>query len=107
MLNAPENWRIKNYKDLARACNIPAEKYESLQPPCALALFPTEEVIKDIVRRNPYYTVEKLFTDLRDMDRLDVINAISRYFVGKCCGSLLFINSLFIYYYYYVISKFT
>lgn len=86
MLNSPNNKQIRNYKDLARVCGIPEEKYESLQPPCVLS--PTEEVIKDIVSRKPHYTVDDLLTNLCDMDRRDVIDAISRYFIGKCCDSL-------------------
>ena len=86
MLNYSDNKQIGNYKDLARVCGVPEEKYESLQLPCVLS--PTEEVIKDIVGRKPHFTVDELLTNLRDMDRRDVIDAISRYFIGKCCDSL-------------------
>ena len=44
---------------------------------------PTKEVLEDIVRHNPTFTVEELFTNVRDMKRMDVIEAISPYFVGK------------------------
>ena len=80
MLNV-DNSQVKNYKDLADECGISSELYQSLQPPCADS--PTKEVIHDIVGRRPQYTVEELFTNLRDMGRRDTIEAISRYFVGK------------------------
>ena len=86
MLNCSDNKQIRNYKDLARVCGIPEEKYESLKTPCVLS--PTEEVIKDIVGRKPHYTVDELLTNWRDMDRKDVIEAISRFFIGKCYESL-------------------
>ena len=81
MLNRSDNPRVKNYKDLADECKISSELYHSLQPPCADS--PTKEVINDIVGRRPTYSVEELFTNLRDMKRLDAIEAISCYFVGK------------------------
>lgn len=81
LLNVADNRRIKNFKDLAKECGIPAEKYRSLQPPCTES--PTEEVLQDIVGRKPFYTVRELFIDLREMNRKDAIEAISIYFVGK------------------------
>lgn len=81
MLSGSDNPHVKNYKDLAEECGISSELYQSLQPPCADS--PTKEVINDIVRRRPTYSVEELFTNLRDMKRLDAIEVISRYFVGK------------------------
>lgn len=81
MLNSADNSRVKNYKDLADECGISSDLYQSLQPPCAGS--PTKEVIEEIVGRRPTYTVEELFTNLRDMERLDAIEAISCYFVGK------------------------
>lgn len=84
-LNGPDNARTKNYKHLARVCGIPAEKYESLQPPGAES--PTEEVIRDIVGRKPFYTVSELITDLHGMNRVDAIKAIRPFFVGKNCGT--------------------
>lgn len=81
MLNVPDNSHLKNYKDLADACSISRELYQSLQPPCADS--PTKEVIDDIVMRRPTYPVETLLLHFRDMKRLDVIEAISCYFVGK------------------------
>lgn len=81
MLNGADNSRVKNYKHLADECGISSELYKSLQPPCAGS--PTKEVIEDIVGRRPNYTVEELFTNLRDMKRRDAIEAISCYFVGK------------------------
>ena len=81
MLNGADNTPIKNFKDLARECGISAERYRHLQPPCTES--PTEAVLKDIVGRKPYYTVEELFTDLCDMERKDVVEEISPYFVGK------------------------
>lgn len=85
MLNGPDIKRIKNYKHLAWVCGIPAEKYESLQPPGAES--PTEEVIRDIVGREPFYTVYELIKDLHNMKRLDAIKAIRLFFVGKYCGT--------------------
>lgn len=79
LLNVADNRRIKNFKDLAKECGIPAEKYWSLQPPCTES--PTEEVLQDIVGRKPFYTVRELFIDLREMNRKDAIEAISIYFV--------------------------
>ena len=81
MLSGSDNSRIKNYKDLADECDISSESYQSLQPPCADS--PTKVVINDIVQRRPTYSMEDLFTNLRDMGRLDAIEVISRYFVGK------------------------
>lgn len=81
MLNGADNSQIKNYKDLADVCGITTGEYESLQPPSAES--PTKEVLEDIVRRNPTFTVEQLVTDFLDMKRVDVIEAISPYFVGK------------------------
>ena len=81
MLNEADNKRIKNFKDLAKECGIPAEKYRCLQPPCTES--PTEEVLQDIVGRKPFYTVRDLFIDLCEMNRKDAIEAISVYFVGK------------------------
>ncbi|KAL9988352.1 hypothetical protein ACROYT_G002788 [Oculina patagonica] len=81
MLNGPDNLHLKNYKDLADACGIRKELYQSLQPPCADS--PTKEVMDDIIRRRPTYTVETLFLQFRDMKRLDVIEAISCYFVEE------------------------
>ena len=78
MLNNPG---IKNYKDLASACGISRETYQSLQPPCADS--PTQKTIEEIVQRKPKYTVEDLFKDLKDIKRTDVIEAISPYFEGK------------------------
>ena len=78
MLNNPG---IKNYKDLAYACGISRETYQSLQPPCADS--PTQKTIEEIVQRKPKYTVEDLFKDLKDLKRTDVIEAISPYFEGK------------------------
>ena len=77
-LNKPQ---MKNFKELAAECGIPAEKYNSLQPPCADS--PTEEVMNDIIGRKPFYTVDELFTDLREMNRSDVVEVISPYFIGK------------------------
>lgn len=81
MLNKADNKQIKNFKDLAKECGIPAEKYRSLQPPCTES--PTEEVLQDIVTRKPLYAVRDLFIDLCQMNRKDAIEAISIYFVGK------------------------
>lgn len=81
MLNGTDNAQIKNYKDLADICGIPSDVYQSLQPPSADS--PTKEVLNDIVTRKPRFTVEELFTNLRDMMRVEVIEAISPYFVGK------------------------
>lgn len=81
MLNKADNKGIKTFKDLAKECGIPAEKYRSLQPPCTES--PTEEVLQDIVGRKPFYTVRDLFIDLGEMNRKDAIEAISIYFVGK------------------------
>jgi len=90
MLSGSDNSRVKNYKDLADECDIPSELYQSLQPPCADS--PTKEVINDIVQRRPTYSVEELFANLRDINRLDAIEAISRYFVGKKITFLLSLN---------------
>jgi len=73
--------QMQNFKDLAAECGIPAEKYNSLQPPCADS--PTEEVMKDIIGRKPFYTVDELFTDLREMNRSDVVEVISPYFIEE------------------------
>ena len=81
MLNVSDAPQVKNYKDLADECDISSELYQSLEPPCADS--PTKEVINDIVLRRPTYSMEELFTNLRDMQRLDAIEAISTYFVGK------------------------
>lgn len=81
MLNGTDNVQIKNYKDLANSCGISSDVYESLQPPSADS--PTKEVLDDIVRRKPTFTVEELLTNFRDMGRVEVIEAISPYFVGK------------------------
>ena len=81
MLNNPNNSVLKNYKDLAVECEISWETCESLQPPSADS--PTQKTIEDIVQRKPEYTVEELFLNLRDMKRLDVIEAINPYFEGK------------------------
>ena len=81
MLSGSDNSRVKNYKDLADECGISSELYQSLQPPCADS--PTKEVLNDIVRRRPTYSVEELFTNLRDMKRLDAIEGITCFFVGK------------------------
>ena len=81
MLNGADNPLIKNYKDLARICGIAPDVYQSLQPPSVGS--PTKEVLDDIVMRKPTFTVEELFTNFRDMKRVDVIEAISPYFVGK------------------------
>ena len=81
MLNNPDNSAVKNYKYLAVECEISRETYQSLQPPCADS--PTQKTIEDIVQRKPQYTVEELFQNLRDIQRLDVIEAISPYFEGK------------------------
>lgn len=86
MLSASDTPQVKNYKDLADDCDISSELYQSLEPPCAES--PTKAVINGIVERRPTYSVEDLFTNLRDMQRLDAIEAISPYFVGKkitCC----------------------
>lgn len=81
MLNEADNSLIKNYKDLADICKIAIDEYESLQPPCAES--PTKLVLDDIVRRKPTFTVEELFTNFRDMKRVDVIQAICSYFRGE------------------------
>ena len=81
MLNGADNAQIKNYKDLADICDIPSDVYQSLQPPSVDS--PTNEVLNDIVTSKPRFTVEDLFTNLCDMKRVDVIEAISPYFVGK------------------------
>ena len=81
MLNIPNNSVLTNYKDLAVECEISWETCESLQPPSADS--PTQKTIEDIVQRKPEYTVEELFLNLRDMKRLDVIEAISPYFESK------------------------
>ena len=81
MLNGADNKPIKNFKDLADECGIAAERYRHLQPPCTES--PTEAVLMDIVGRKPFYTVDDFFTDLRDMNRKDVVEEISPYFVGK------------------------
>ena len=81
MLNGPDNSQVKNYKDLANECGIPREKYQSLQPPCADS--PTQKTIEEICQRKPTFTVEELFTNLHDMKRLDVIEAISTYYESK------------------------
>ena len=86
MLNDPS--QIKNFMDLAEECGISPEKRRSLQPPCAAS--PTEEVIKDIVGRKPFYNVAALFTDLSNMGRLDVIEAMSLHFIGKQCHFTVF-----------------
>ena len=78
MLN---NRALKNYKDLAVECGISGETCQSLQPPCADS--PTQKTIEEIVQRKPEYTVDKLFKDLKDMERSDVIEAISPCFEGK------------------------
>ncbi len=80
MLNT-DNSRVKNYKDLADECGISSDLYQSLQPPCAGSS--TKEVLEEIVGRKPNYTVEELFTNLHDMERLDAIEAIRCYFIGK------------------------
>lgn len=81
MLNEPDSSPVKNYKDLARICGISSELYTSFQPPCDDS--PTKNVINDIVERRPTFSVEELFTNFRDMKRLDVIEALSCCFVGK------------------------
>lgn len=78
MLN--DSARVKTFKDLAEECGISPETYRSLQP--ADAESPIEEVLKDIVWRNPYYTVDELIIDLREMKRVDVINALRHHFNG-------------------------
>lgn len=78
MLN--DSGKINTYKQLAEECGISHEINMSLQPPSPKS--PTEEVMKDILGRNPYYTVDELFTDLREMGRTDVVEAISRHFEG-------------------------
>ncbi|XP_022783771.1 uncharacterized protein LOC111324475 isoform X3 [Stylophora pistillata] len=78
LLNSPDSPVLKNYKDLAADCGISREKYESLQPPCADS--PTQKTIEEIVQRNPKFSVEELFKNLSDMERLDVIEAISPYY---------------------------
>ena len=78
MLN--DSSRGKTFKDLAEECGILPETYRSLQPPDAES--PIEEVLKDIVWRHPYYTVGELMIDLREMKRVDVIEAIGRHFNG-------------------------
>lgn len=78
MLN--DSARVKTYKDLAEECGISPETYRSLQPSNAES--PTEEVLKDIVWRNPDYTVDELIIDLREMKRVDVIKALRRHFDG-------------------------
>ena len=78
MLN--DSARVKTFKDLAEECGIPLETYRSLQPSNAES--PIEEVLKDIVWRNPYYTVDELIIDLREMKRVDVIKALRRHFDG-------------------------
>ena len=81
MLNEPDSYHLKNYKDLAVLCGISSEFYKSFQPPCADS--PTKNVINDIVKRRPTFSVEELFRNFRDMKRLDVIEALSCYFAGK------------------------
>ena len=81
MLNNPDNSTLKNYKDLGDACGISGETLKSLQPPCADS--PTQKTIEEIVLLKPEYTVDKLFEDLKDIERSDVIEAISPYFEGK------------------------
>ena len=81
MLNGADNAQIKNYKDLADICGLSSDVYQSLQPPSADS--PTKEVLSDIVTSKPRFTVEDLFTNLCNMKRVDVIEAISPYFVGK------------------------
>lgn len=81
MLNNADNSLIKNYKDLADICGIAFDEYDSLQPPCAES--PTKLVLDYIVMRKPTFTVEELFTNFRDMERVDVIQAICSYLRGK------------------------
>ena len=81
MLNNPDNSTLKNYKYLAVECGISWKTLQSLQPPCADS--PTQKTIEEIVRLKPEYTVDKLFEDLKDIERLDVIEAISPCFEGK------------------------
>lgn len=69
------------FKDVAHECGIAPEIYRSLQPPCTES--PTVEVMKDILGRNPWYTIDELFTDLRDMDRVDAVEMICRHFKGN------------------------
>ena len=81
MLNGADGLRIKNYKDLASECQVSSDLYQSLQPPCPES--PTALVLKEIVSRRPNFTMEQLLANLRDMDRVDAIQGISSYFVGK------------------------
>lgn len=81
MLNVPDNLTRKNYKDLADVCGVPSDLYQSLQPPCVAS--PTAAVLEEIVREKPHFTMYQLFLNLRDMNRLDVIQGISIFFVGK------------------------
>ena len=76
--------QIKSFKDLAKECGISPEIYNSLQPPCAES--PTKEVLEDIVGRYPLYTVDELFLDLHKINRLDVVEAIGRHFIGIKCA---------------------
>ena len=81
MLNGPDDSPIKNYKYLASECQVSSDLYQSLQP-----LFPespTALVLEEIVSQRPTFTVEQLLANLRDMDRVDAIQGISSYFVGK------------------------
>ena len=79
MLNNADNSQKKNYLDLASKYGISPEVYRSIQPPCSES--PTKQVLEDIVGRKPLYTVQELFSDLKAIDRSDVVEAINRHFV--------------------------
>lgn len=81
MLNRNPEKVQKDYRDLADVCGMPSKLYQSLQPPCAES--PTALVLEEIVRRKPLFTMYQLFINFRDMNRLDVIQGISFYFVEE------------------------
>lgn len=81
MLNGPNDSQIKNYRDLADACQISSELYQSLQPPCPES--PTTLVLEEIVRQKPTFTMYQLFANLRDMNRVEAIQGLSCYFVEE------------------------